>query len=122
MTDLVRIVRADGSLALVPWPATVVPIFKKETITIPQNTANQSANLDTSFVKYYVLCQGNGNSYAFEMNVFRTTSGVMDIVTNKLGFMNVTVVSLKNVSDEIRIEIFNNESYNITAEIVYMNS
>jgi hypothetical protein len=122
MTDLVRIVRSDGSPALVPWPSTIVPIFKKETISIPNGTANQSLNLDTSFVKYYVLCQGNGNAYAFEMNVFRTSNGVMDIVTNKLGFMNVTVVSLKNVSNEIRIEIFNNENYNIDAEIVYMNS
>lgn len=122
MSDLVRIVREDGSPALVPWPSTLVPILKIQTIAVAPNTANQSLNLNASFAKYFVLCQGNGNSYAFEMNVFRTDTGVLDIVTNKLGFIAMAVTSLKNVSNEIRLEFFNNESYTVNVEITYMSN
>ena len=122
MTDLVRVVDENGSSKLVPWPTSLVPVFQKETFLIPANDSRSSVLIeDTPFVKYYVTVQGNGLVYAFELNLHTTATSTVEAISNKIGVMAIAVSGVGNYSGT-RIEIQNNEGFEVQVIIAYMRS
>lgn len=104
-------------------PSSVIPVWSKQSLTINAGNTGSSFDVsDSSFIKYYVLCEGNGTVYAFEMNLFVSGAGTpLDIVTNKIGAMNVTVQSVVDLNGA-HIDITNNEAYNIDVTITYLGN
>jgi len=101
---------------------TNIPVWNKQVLSVAAGATELSTEIvGASFVKYFVLAEGNSNAYAFEMNVFNASGNALDSISNKIGSMAVSVVSQIGVQGPY-IEITNNELYNITMTITYMGN
>jgi len=98
------------------------PVWNKEIISISAGITESSSEIvGASFVKYFILAEGNSNAYAFEMNVFNASGNALDSISNKIGSMAISVISQIGIQGPY-IEITNNELYNITVTITYMGN
>jgi hypothetical protein len=109
-----------GKLDLINDEAPIVSqVFETEVLTIPPSEARASTAKALTAIKYFATCIGPTNACSFEMNVLKVGSGTRDSVSHKLGAMQIQVSSILTMTGEIRIEILNNESNEITVSLNY---
>ena len=112
----------DGKLDVSLMPSGFVPFWNKETIILAPGATQSSSDIaDGNFVKYFLLGEGSASAYAFEMNLFKANGTPLDIITNKIGLMNLAVNSVIDING-MHIALTNNESYTVTVTLTYMSN